>query len=291
MLLLCQGINCRLRINSRKKCKKTPAADEKECADEGSRPEPSVNQKKITSRSWWDGFNRGKHSQGRNEMICTCLDCGRQICFGGSDLGETRERRTKRGKERRGQRYRDKEKAQQQLRIEKSTAFIESEGLNDTAPGIASKKDKKRESGIAQPLIGEGGQIMLPATISERAEAMLGNSYTSKATLFGDCEAPQSQKLCLRARIFLGSASSSICILCEKVACSRVHAVSVLEIPRIHSVLDNHVLLKISSTECLSYVCHGSERFQFACAEICCRQSNLWNECHFKSEHVAETCD
>jgi hypothetical protein len=141
-------------------------------------------------------------------MICTCLDCGRQICFGGSDLGEIRERRTKRGKERRGQRYRDQEKAQQQLRIEKSAAFIESEGLNDMAPDVAVKKDKKRESGIAQPLIGEGGQIMLPATISERAEAMLGNSYTTKFSFYGDCKAPPSSHLPLHAHKHLQKRAS-----------------------------------------------------------------------------------
>jgi hypothetical protein len=121
-------------------------------------------------------------------MVCTCLDCGKQLCFGGSDLGGASERRIKRGKERRGQRFRDAEKARQQLRIEKSTAFIESAGLHETGSGPATKKDRKRESGISQTIVGEGGQIMLPATISERAAAVLNSSYSAKGAALGDSE-------------------------------------------------------------------------------------------------------
>ena len=136
----------------------------------------------VFSRTWWDGFNKGRHSNAKNEVVCTCRTCGRKLCYGGSDVGVCANMRGARGRERRSERFRDRERAEKQLRLEKASAFIQSEGLSKAKDG-----KKKARGG---PVDGNAGGI-LPATMSERAEASIVSSYTSHAinsyrTQYGD---------------------------------------------------------------------------------------------------------
>uniref|UniRef100_A0A7S0ENM7 Uncharacterized protein n=1 Tax=Hanusia phi TaxID=3032 RepID=A0A7S0ENM7_9CRYP len=150
------GDNCTFRLVSTKhKKKKLTEARGEKIAD----GEIKERAKRLAMRTWFDGKGRGRHSNKRNELVCKCNDCGYTLLWGGSDPEFVQERRKLRGIKRRGQRFRDNEKAEASLRIEQARSVISKEGLrvesNDETP---SKR-------------------VLPPTLSSRAEAVLDSSY------------------------------------------------------------------------------------------------------------------
>lgn len=106
----------------------------------------------LVSRTWWDGLSKGKHSSGRNELVYRCGECGKSLGYGGSDVKACAAMVVARGKERRGQRFRDREAAERQERLEKASAFIHSEGLGSTGER-REKKKKVRSRQISNTLL------------------------------------------------------------------------------------------------------------------------------------------
>uniref|UniRef100_A0A7S4PNT1 Uncharacterized protein n=2 Tax=Guillardia theta TaxID=55529 RepID=A0A7S4PNT1_GUITH len=154
------GINCTFRLVCTKHKKKKTEGKVKE-AQEGKSTDDQCKGvvKRVAMRTWFDGKSRGRHSNKRNELVCKCSDCGCTLLWGGSDPEFVQERRKLRGIKRRGQRFRDNEKAEASMRIDQARSVINKEGLRaEMNQDTPSKR-------------------MLPPTLSARAEAAVDLSY------------------------------------------------------------------------------------------------------------------